>query len=295
MGFGIWAKHSPGNEIWTKFGLWNGIYTLQDFHINDYKRLIFELVPDEPVSQLCRGIKFPLTPCKLDQSDTRHFRSLTEPENRKDYKLAQAEMLSQIRTYIMAKKYLITCLTYLFTLRNRLCSTGSTSFKVASRFEYCKSFFQIHGPLDCPPVGNLDARLFQAVTRDNQFNQTWADTFRPWTQLRLYRGTARPTFLLPLRVALAFSPAFSVAWDVFCWRRWSLVSRDKKRQTKHPATKQSNSTDQTVNNFTQYQSQCRRCGFVAQSVVEHRTGIAEVMGSNPVEARTFSGFFFPNA
>ena len=28
------------------------------------------------------------------------------------------------------------------------------------------------------------------------------------------------------------------------------------------------------------------CGFIAQ-LVEHRTGIAEVMGSNPVEALTF--------
>ena len=35
------------------------------------------------------------------------------------------------------------------------------------------------------------------------------------------------------------------------------------------------------------------CGFIAQ-LVEHRTGIAEVMGSNPVEALIcFSGFFFP--
>ena len=40
------------------------------------------------------------------------------------------------------------------------------------------------------------------------------------------------------------------------------------------------------------------CGFVAQ-LVEHRTGIAEVTGSNPVEALVFfvffSGFFFPIA
>ena len=35
-------------------------------------------------------------------------------------------------------------------------------------------------------------------------------------------------------------------------------------------------------------------GFIAQ-VVEHRTGIAEVTGSNPVEALIFSGFFFPIA
>ena len=33
-------------------------------------------------------------------------------------------------------------------------------------------------------------------------------------------------------------------------------------------------------------------GFIAQ-LVEHRTGIAEVTGSNPVEALIFSGFFFP--
>ena len=36
------------------------------------------------------------------------------------------------------------------------------------------------------------------------------------------------------------------------------------------------------------------CGFIAQ-LVEHRTGIAEVTGSNPVEALIFSGFFFPVA
>ena len=36
------------------------------------------------------------------------------------------------------------------------------------------------------------------------------------------------------------------------------------------------------------------CGFIAQ-LVEYRTGIAEVMGSNPVEALIFSGFFFPVA
>ena len=36
------------------------------------------------------------------------------------------------------------------------------------------------------------------------------------------------------------------------------------------------------------------CGFIAQ-LVEHRTGIAEVTGSNLVEALIFSGFFFPIA
>ena len=36
------------------------------------------------------------------------------------------------------------------------------------------------------------------------------------------------------------------------------------------------------------------CGLIAQ-LVEHRTGIAEVTGSNPVEALIFSGFFFPIA
>ena len=35
-------------------------------------------------------------------------------------------------------------------------------------------------------------------------------------------------------------------------------------------------------------------GFIAQ-LVEHRTGIVEVTGSNPVEALIFSGFFFPVA
>ena len=36
------------------------------------------------------------------------------------------------------------------------------------------------------------------------------------------------------------------------------------------------------------------CGFIAQ-LVEHRTCIAEVTGSNPVEALIFLGFFFPIA
>ena len=37
------------------------------------------------------------------------------------------------------------------------------------------------------------------------------------------------------------------------------------------------------------------CGFIAQ-LVEHRTGITEVTGSNPVKALiVFSGFFFPIA
>ena len=36
------------------------------------------------------------------------------------------------------------------------------------------------------------------------------------------------------------------------------------------------------------------CGFIAQ-LVEHRTGIAEVTGSNPVETLIFSGFFVPIA
>ena len=33
------------------------------------------------------------------------------------------------------------------------------------------------------------------------------------------------------------------------------------------------------------------CGLIAQ-LVKYRTGIAEVTGSNPVEALIFSGFFF---
>ena len=36
------------------------------------------------------------------------------------------------------------------------------------------------------------------------------------------------------------------------------------------------------------------CGFIAQ-LVEQRTGISEVKGSNHVEALKFSGFFFPIA
>ena len=36
------------------------------------------------------------------------------------------------------------------------------------------------------------------------------------------------------------------------------------------------------------------CGFIAQ-LVEHRTGIAEVTGWNPVEAMIFAGFFCPIA
>ena len=36
------------------------------------------------------------------------------------------------------------------------------------------------------------------------------------------------------------------------------------------------------------------CGFIAQ-LVEHRTGIAEVMGLNPVEALIFFRLLFPTA
>ena len=36
------------------------------------------------------------------------------------------------------------------------------------------------------------------------------------------------------------------------------------------------------------------CGFIAQ-LVEHRNGVAEVTGWNPVEALIFSGVFFPIA
>ena len=36
------------------------------------------------------------------------------------------------------------------------------------------------------------------------------------------------------------------------------------------------------------------CGFIAQ-LVKNCTGIAEVTGSNPVEALIFSGFFIPIA
>ena len=36
------------------------------------------------------------------------------------------------------------------------------------------------------------------------------------------------------------------------------------------------------------------CGFIFK-LVQHPTGIAEVTGSNPVEAMIFSGFFFPVA
>ena len=32
---------------------------------------------------------------------------------------------------------------------------------------------------------------------------------------------------------------------------------------------------------------------IGKNLVEHRTGIAKVTGSNPVEALIFSGFFFP--
>ena len=35
-----------------------------------------------------------------------------------------------------------------------------------------------------------------------------------------------------------------------------------------------------------------QCVWLIAQLVEHRTGIAEVTGSNPVEALIFSGFFF---
>ena len=43
-----------------------------------------------------------------------------------------------------------------------------------------------------------------------------------------------------------------------------------------------------------YNHSANMCGFIAQ-LVEHRTSITEVTGSNPIEAPIFSGFFFPIA
>ena len=45
---------------------------------------------------------------------------------------------------------------------------------------------------------------------------------------------------------------------------------------------------------TQYIDLAPMCGFITQ-MVENCTGIAEVTGSNPVEALIFSGFLFPTA
>ena len=52
----------------------------------------------------------------------------------------------------------------------------------------------------------------------------------------------------------------------------------------------------TSHHFTarEYMNSLPMCGFIAQ-LVEHRTGIAEVAGSNPFVALFFSGFFFPIA
>ena len=47
-------------------------------------------------------------------------------------------------------------------------------------------------------------------------------------------------------------------------------------------------------NSINWPSSLPMCGFIAQ-LVEHRTGIAEVTGSDPVEALIFSGFFFSTA
>ena len=51
----------------------------------------------------------------------------------------------------------------------------------------------------------------------------------------------------------------------------------------------------TIYGYTKY-SQCDQLpvGLIAQ-LVEHRTGIAEVMGLNPVQTRLFSGFNFTTA
>ena len=49
-----------------------------------------------------------------------------------------------------------------------------------------------------------------------------------------------------------------------------------------------------IDNMSLIKATLPMCGFIAQ-LVEHRTRIAEVMGSNPVEALIFSGYFFPFA
>ena len=45
-------------------------------------------------------------------------------------------------------------------------------------------------------------------------------------------------------------------------------------------------------NLNNWKEASKNQGFNAQ-LVEHRTGIAEVAGSNPVEALMFSDFLFP--
>ena len=97
-------------------------------------------------------------------------------------------------------------------------------------------------------------------------------------------------FILP-QIKLIFAPLviqlvcyLLKQYSPHCWWKWWIF------------------TSISVNNrllvYSYFKKGCScdpwMCGFTAQ-LVEHRTGIAEVTGSNPVAALIFSGFFFPIA
>ena len=72
-----------------------------------------------------------------------------------------------------------------------------------------------------------------------------------------------------------------------CLRQWSLVGVELLEGDKHAVCEKCRyGVAKSCNLFS-----LPICGFIAQ-LVEHRTGIAEVTGSNPVEALIFQASSF---
>ena len=139
------------------------------------------------------------------------------------------------------------------------------------------------------------------MTVTSHFSYWKADCSRKWKKFRYIKRTSiafdqsqilhylNQTLLKALQ--LVKSPI-----SIWC----QIISIDPKLQ---PAFQQSDNTETASHGYIMILSgryklnkltSLPTCGFTAQ-LVEHRTGIVEVTGPNPVEALIFSGFFLPIA
>ena len=117
------------------------------------------------------------------------------------------------------------------------------------------------------------------------------------------RNVAQLKTVIPLK-EICHSTAFSICSDqrfkfrsvatlwVFCYA--NQQSSFDFQPTLHNVyvTESEEWSSQQISNSSNRKEKAWMRGCIAQ-LAEHRTGIAEVTGSNPVEALIFSGFFFP--
>ena len=108
-----------------------------------------------------------------------------------------------------------------------------------------------------------------------------------------HTGIAEVTGSNPVEALIFFRLLLSncLNWKIYCDDHSSLhLQPQYKYELFHIYTSHHFTARDELNKLTSLPM----CGFIAQ-LVEHHTGIAEVTGSNPVEALIFSGFFFPIA